>query len=339
MKQIKSLMLFLFVFVLSACGGSSSGGSSSGKLVADFRANGLSSEYEANEGYKALVDAFLEGMKEIVVEIDTAIKWGVDIPVVFSGCGTENAFFSSASEPVSMHAGLGLADPETVFGPDVVSQYAVVYCHELTERALQTFMQDSYTATIGSLFGTDLESTVEGYVYSALVFELQVLFHELGHGLDKVLIKDSVDNTTKLQNFAIPIANQCNQVGCDTISEDFADWIAAYLLTEAMKEEFAENANDALKFAAGFIVASSAWPDIMGAGGDVAHGYTEARQANILCYTYGGLPELREADANSLNYQLANVLAAYGLDSVTCENTYQANATATTTLLGSYISL
>ena len=86
-----------------------------GKLVPDVRSRSFSSTYGTDEDYKNLVDAFLVAMNELVVEIDSVVKWQSDIPVIFSGCGQLNAFFSPEVDLHASFAADGVADPTPVF--------------------------------------------------------------------------------------------------------------------------------------------------------------------------------------------------------------------------------
>jgi len=254
--------------------------------------------------------------------------------VVFSGCGTLNAFYSFGDA----YALIASNNPAAVFGPNVTVP-AIVMCHELTEKTVATFFNDLDLADkVRSLFNTTTpeEDLVAG-VASALVFELQVLFHELGHAVDFLLLKDPNDSI-KLANFTIPSPNTCTTPLCDTVANDFADWISAAVLVQVIQEKIKTDIDAAENFAKAWLIALDAWQTIVGTGGGVAHGLTQARQVNMLCYAYGAIPELRQADVDVLGNQLQTAISGQGVDPAGCETIYKRNDTSTTTLLGSFIN-
>lgn len=330
----------VLTLALSACGGGGGGGTaapqSDGVLVPDVRSLSLSTEYSTDTSYKELVDGFLQFMDDTIVENKNVVKWESDIPVIFSGCGAINAFFGAG---VDIHAQLQSLQPDPVstFGPNATGN-VIVMCHELTEAVLKYYFRNpAGRQSIVNIFGPSTEEEIlQAALVTALIFEFQVLFHEIGHGLDALLIKDTLNNDTKRQNFVIPIPDACGKQGCDTVKEDFADWIGSQRLIEALKMDFADDPTLVSYFSKAWVSSLIAW-DILGPGGnDLIHGTTLARQVNMLCYTYGALPEFRAADTAN-GSPLANLVASQGLDPAGCEATYQANTTATTTLLGSFL--
>ena len=89
-------------------------------------------------------------------------------------------------------------------------------------------------------------------------------------------------------------------------------------------------------FLGGFLVGVGSWEDILGTGGDAAHGFTSGRQANIMCYVYGGVAMLRDLDNSDNGGQLALSIAQLGILSPvdTCKSSFTANKAATDKHLG-----
>ena len=339
------------VLLLSACGGGGGGDTAaptttptavSGKFLPEVRVNGHTPLYNKPH-IKTVTDRFLADIAGALKENESVIKWPSNLPVVFSGCGTENAFFSPGLDLHADFAKEGVADPVATFGPNITGP-AIVMCHDLTEKAIDTFFENLTIAnTIIQLFGIDpatasAEEAAVAILMPALMFEMTVLLHEVGHAMDDLLIKDSISDSVKLQNFEIPLQNQCGKPGCNTIDEDFADWVSASVFVKTLKDAITADPTQAEVIAKSWLVALGAWDIIIGPGGDVAHGFTKARQVNMLCYGYGGIPELRTADANSLNNALATTISSQGLDPSRCETIYNINDTSTKNLLGSFMN-
>ena len=285
---------------------------------------------------RTVLDAFLDGFAEVVeAELAGAIAWPEDVPALLTGCDAPNAFFAAFPERTSLHAALGVPDPEGTFGPDVVTRAAIVHCNELAEAALATFLLDPrYVGAVAQVF----EDPARGVLFTALVFTLQVFAHELGHGLDRLLLDDPT-GAVKRERFAFPLNGSCAAPDCDTVAEDFADWISAYLFAESLEEDSVGlGPAEALELAGGYTVAWVAWAEILGAGGGPLHGFTQARQANMLCYVHGGSAALRRADAESLDGALAGLLARWVGDPAECERIHAANAAATEELLGPHLT-
>jgi hypothetical protein len=158
----------------------------------------------------------------------------------------------------------------------------------------------------------------------------------LGHGLDQMLLIDGDDSIKK--QFRIPVANTCNSptTPCDTIGEDFADWISSSIMISIIEAVIEEDPKETGKYLAGLITALEAWEGIFGAGGGAVHSKTVSRQVNMACYAFGGIEAIRTADGDSGN-RLGNFLTTKGLDLNNCETSYTFNDNLTETLLGKYV--
>lgn len=308
-----------------------------GKLIPEVRTNGYSARYTTDADYKTLVDAVTAGSAEVLGLVGDLIKWPENIPAVFSGCGAKNAFFGGNFD---MHAFLtkeGVADPTLTFGNNNIGAMLVM-CHEITEANVAYFLKPETIAAIETNFNADTEDKrAEALTLSLLIFEWQVMFHEVGHGLDQMLLKDDANNTTKKQ-FKIPLLNTCNSptTPCDTIGEDFADWISSSIIISIIEDAIEDEPAMADQYLGALFTALDAWEGVLGEGGGAVHSKLESRQINMACYAYGGIPALKTADANSGN-KLGTFLATKLGDIAVCDTNYQFNDNLTDTLLGQYI--
>jgi hypothetical protein len=306
-----------------------------GKLIPEVRPNGYSARYTTDPQYKALIDAVTAGSAEVLGEVGGLIKWPFDIPAIFSGCGELNAFFGSN---VDMHAylkGEGVTDPALTFGNNHDGA-VLVMCHELTEANVAYFLKPEVMERLEFHYSNTEATITEAVTLSLLMWEWQVMFHELGHGLDQMLLIDGDDSIKK--QFRIPVANTCNSptTPCDTIGEDFADWISSSIMISIIEAVIEEDPKETGKYLAGLITALEAWEGIFGAGGGAVHSKTVSRQVNMACYAFGGIEAIRTADGDSGN-RLGNFLTTKGLDLNNCETSYTFNDNLTETLLGKYV--
>lgn len=319
LSLIPLLILMLFSW---GCGGSGASGGSgeSGRLMAESRPNGI----QAAQGspFRDALELVMSESASIVNNL-SEVRFPSNLPVFFSGCGSSGAFFIPRGLG-TVHAGLLSVNPgvdaNSAFGPDR-SAPALLFCNELSERALDDFNQQPF-------------SSVQEVVFASAVFTLQVLFHEVGHALEAEYA-NRFDLTAMRSDFDFPIADQCSAPNCDTASEDFADWISSLTFSLAIEKTFASNQSEGESVVQGFIVALDAWPRILGSGGNPAHGFTAGRQANILCYVYGGTPQLRAADLQA-GSPLTTFMTQQGIASpaTSCQATFQRNGTATASNLG-----
>ena len=305
-----------------------------GKLIPEVRPNGYSARYTTDPQYKALIDAVTAGSAEVLGEVGGLIKWPFDIPAIFSGCGELNAFFATTD----MHAylkGEGVTNPALTFGNNHDGA-VLVMCHELTEANVAYFLDPLRKERIVEYYKFTEATYNEAITTSLLMWEWQVMFHELGHGLDVMLLVDGDDSIKK--QFRIPVANTCNSPTdpCDTIGEDFADWISSSIMISIIEAGIEEDPKETGKYLAGLITALEAWEGIFGAGGGAVHSKTVSRQVNMACYAFGGIEAIRTADGDSEN-RLGTFLATKGLDPNDCEANYTFNDNLTETLLGKYV--
>lgn len=324
---------------------------STGKLIPEVRQSGHEDLYLSDPTHKQRTDAIITATKDAVTDLQSAFKWPSDVPVVFSGCGQVNAFFGTLSGTnFGVHdvlAQFGVADPSLEFGTNITGSNVLIMCHELTEKATQVFFNDSEVqTTINGLVQEIEEATPTAdqiatfQNLSAFMFELQVLLHEIGHGLDTVFLKDSANNAIKTENFSIPLINTCSEPACDTLSEDFADWISAAIIIDVLKDEILTDTDNASNLAGAWLVALEAWPSVFAAGGDAAHGFTKSRQANMLCYAYGAIPELRGADVSVLDSGLKQFMIDQGIPDpeAQCQTIFDKNNSSSDRLLTPFMS-
>lgn len=316
-----------------------------GKLIPQVRPNGYTAKYTTNADYRKFVDVITAQSAIALGNVGGLVKWPFDIPAIFSGCGYLNALFGSQFD---MHAHIrtkSAIDPTVTFGANNVGD-ALIMCHELTEANVTYFLDPASIAKIHTNFSSTfadpgmptVDELAAALSLSVLLFEWQVMFHELGHGLDQMLLKDG-DNAIKKQ-FMIPKLNTCNSptIPCDTIGEDFADWISSLIMVELIKIELAATPAQSVGYFAALFTALDAWEGVLGAGGGAVHSKTDSRQANMACYAYGGIPELRTAEANSGGV-LTNYLAARNVNIITCEASYAFNVNLTETLLAPFVKM
>jgi hypothetical protein len=342
----KALILSSLTAGLIACGGGGGGTPAtavpvpvSGKLVPEVRTNGFSAEYDSNANFKLATDSVIIGLNTFVEGIKSDLKWPSDVPVVFAGCGQTNAFFSPG---LDFHAALlndnSTIDPAVVFGGNVTIP-AIVMCHELTEKILKTFFLDAATdATIINVFNPTTSTELDrAKLVISYFFGIQVFLHELGHATDTLLLKD-LNNTIKMAQFTIPLPNTCVQLGCDTAGNDFADWISSVTFIAALQDIFKADPIEGANLVKAWVVALNAWPTILGGGGGISHGLTQARQVNMLCYAWGAMPEIRTLDAAAGN-PLQTAITSQNLDPNNCEATYNTNNAATTALFAPFVNI
>ena len=342
------LLIPLCYLLLSACGGGSGGDTAAptttptttpttptaltGKLIPEIRQNGLSLLTVQDAVYKAALDETIEIMRTVIV--DMTARFPANIPVFFSGCGQANAFYASAGVG-SLHAGLqqvnkpNIVDVAAVFGPDRAAP-AMVFCHEMSEASLQHFKL--------KVFPEDTDNDRDLAKFAAAVFDISILFHEVGHALLGEHQSRIVDFSAMQNELIFLIKNTCKQTepNCNTFNEDFADWISAYAFSLALNDQAAKDPNVAKLLLGGFLVGVGSWEDILGAGGDAAHGFTTGRQANIMCYVYGGVKTLRDLDNSDNGGDLALAMAQLGILSPVdaCQGSFAANKAATIKHLG-----
>ena len=325
-----------------------------GKLVPEVRAEGLSAGALVPGDYRDVLDFVLTSMSSLTADVSTNILWPKDIPLKFAGCGTLNAFmgnfpvsvtafevldfFNNATSPRdwTSTAGANFADTDMSF-----------MCHELTEAIVKAFYVNRDAALLadyGKYFFSGSPTNQADEIkaaagLSATVMALEVLFHELGHGVDKVLLQDDAANSKKgVANFTYPFANVCGQASCNTVTEDFADWFAMYVMAEEIRRStIGTSAGDIKLYVGAMVVATTNWTKVFGqGGGDAVHGLTSKRQSNMACYLYGSSPEFRKADADN-GGRLAGLMVAEGLNPDNCEPVYTKNADSTQRFLGPYL--
>ncbi|MFT4941833.1 MAG: hypothetical protein ACI88A_004904 [Paraglaciecola sp.] len=315
-----------------------------GKLVAEIRPNGLSARYGSDEVYKAKVDKVLELLKEVVVEVGAQVKWPSDVNAVFSGCGQLNAFFGAnfnVHDTFRTDDFGPVPDPASTYGANNIGS-TLVFCHELTEPAIKYF-EDLPNSEIEGFLQGDATDADELRLQATVTFLLQVLFHEVGHGLDQMLLPSIafVQDETK---FKIPVAGTCGAgANCKTNADDFADWIGALILNGAIEgaiedEPLATRPEETAKWFGSLVLAINAWEVVMGPGGGTAHSTTESRQLNFACFAYGGLEPIRVYDmANGGQYLAALTAQITPFTPNLCLEAVILNEKTTETELGSFI--
>jgi len=346
-NHLSKLAILIFAVSLSACGGGGGGAASTspptatstpapvtppaspvaltGRLVGETRQNGFSTFAGQNPDYKATLDQLIAQMVTVTNGL-SKVLFPVNIPVYFSGCGTVNAFYGGSG---TVHAGLAQqvpsVDAAAAFGPDTPFP-AIVYCHELTENSLLHYLLKEFP-------GGTPEDALKAII-SSMVFNLTVLFHEIGHAILDQHRSRIVDFAAMQQELTFPIKDSCitKLPSCNTFNEDFGDWISGYAFALALNAQATSDPTAFQTLLGGFLISIGSWDTLLGAGGDAAHGYTSGRQANILCYVYGAVAEFRDLDTNTQNGQLANSMALAGIASpaTSCQTTYAANKAAMT---------
>jgi hypothetical protein len=313
-----------------------------GKLVAEIRPNGLSARYGSDAEYKAKVDQVLVLLKDVVADVGDQVKWPSDVNAVFSGCGSVNAFFGSNW---NVHGALGsdalgpIADPTGTYGANSIGS-TLVFCHELTEKAIKYFEELPANDIAASFTVGDPD---ENRINATVMFLLQVLFHEVGHGLNQMLLPSIAFVQDEIK-FKIPVAGTCGAgANCETSAEDFADWIAALILSSVIEdaiedEPLATRPTETASLFGSLVLGINAWEPVMGLGGGTAHSTTNSRQYNIACFAYGGLESIRDFDlANGSQY--INALRE-GITPYTpnlCKEAFILNERTSETELGSFI--
>jgi hypothetical protein len=315
-----------------------------GKLVAEIRPNGLSARYGSDEVYKAKVDKVLALLKEVVVEVGDQVKWPSDVNAVFSGCGQLNAFFGAnfnVHDTFRTDDFGPVPDPASTYGANSIGS-TLVFCHELTEPAIKYF-EDLPNSEIEGFLQGDATDADELRLQATVTFLLQVLFHEVGHGLDQMLLPSIafVQDETK---FKIPVAGTCGAgANCMTNADDFADWIGALILNGAIEgaiedEPLATRPEETAKWFGSLVLAINAWEVVMGPSGGTAHSTTESRQLNFACFAYGGLEPIRDYDvANGGHYLAALTEQITPFTPNLCKEAVILNLKTTETELGSFI--
>ncbi|MFT6907370.1 MAG: hypothetical protein ACJAS1_004048 [Oleiphilaceae bacterium] len=313
-----------------------------GKLIIDVRSTGYSERYETDAAYKGMVDVVISAASETLGEVGGQIKWPKDIPSIFSGCGTVNAFFVALTPDLvnAMETQTDASNVATKFGETIKDSSALVVCHEYSEKIVSTLMDPGSKATIQTAFNIESDDDINDAIgITSFFLVMQGALHEVGHALDGLLLKDP-DNTVKSQ-FQIPVANVCGTAPCSSIKEDFGDWIQSAILIEAIKDEIEEDPESTERYLNVFKLSVTAWqslfPDNVNSPGDGKHSTTEARQYNMLCWAYGAIPEFRTADLDS-GGKIGTLLATKLGDIATCEQSYAANEILTETLLGEYVN-
>ena len=341
-RAMGCLLIPLCYLLLSACGGGgdtaaptttptttpSTSTALTGKLIPETRQNGFSQTILQDPVNKAVLDDSLSEMSALINRL--AIRFPVDIPVFFSGCGQVNAFYASAGVG-TVHAGLRQKNPsldaETVFGVDQKAP-AIVYCHEMSEKSFNHFRFKVFTED------TDADRLFSKITHE--IFSLSVFFHELGHAILGENINQIVDTTAMQNELSFPNKDTCLQTEpkCETLLEDFADWISGYAFSLTLNDLAATNPDSAKALLGGFVISTVSWGDILGTGGDADHGFTDGRMANILCYVYGGVAGLRDLDKDSAIANYITTLSPGITSADSCQGIFTANKAATIKHLG-----
>jgi len=309
------------------------GNGNAGVFVTEIRGSGFSAEYHADENgeFRPYVDTLITGIEELLAENKDFIDWPSDLPVVFTGCATENAFFAGATpsiiDALQESTQLPRNQIATAFGDDIAGPI-IVLCNELSEDIVKKVLTEDVLQDIANTFEPEDDNELIEYIdLTASTLTLQIMLHEIGHAADSLLLDDE-SGTVKQRNFTFPGQTSCQQEVCPTTSEDFADWFSALVLIQDMKEEFEAQEESAEENANAWYLAAKHWqtvfPDAPGDSGGV-HALTNTRVANFLCYAYGGLSQFREADVDN---ELSGIISQAGIDVSSCESVFEANSAA-----------